>query len=313
MAADMMNTTRSNLWSFIAVAVGLLAWQSATTSGAAAETAPAEIVIWPGDAPGEKGDVGAEHNAAEKENKIRIANVTRPTIALRRPAADKDTGAAVLVCPGGGYNRLAMDIEGEDVARWLNDNGVTAVLLKYRVPRRAGREKHEAPLQDVQRAMGIVRQRAKEWNIDPTRIGVIGFSAGGHLSATLCGANERRAYPIVDDADKESCRPDFALLIYPFYLTTDEDTTKLASEVRVTAKNPPAFLVMTQDDRVHYAYAYALAMKAAKVPLEMHVFPTGGHGYGLGRKDGGTAAWPALAADWLKRNGWLTRKAGEVR
>lgn len=308
-----MNTTRLNLWSFIALAASVLVTLPTTSRAAAAEPSPTtsaadEIAIWPGEAPGEKGDVGAEYNAAAKDNKIRIANVTRPTIALRRPAADKDTGAAVVVCPGGGYNRLAMDIEGEDVARWLNENGVTAVLLKYRVPRRAGREKHEAPLQDVQRAMGIVRHRAKEWNIDASRVGVIGFSAGGHLATTLCGEYETRAYPALDDADKESCRPDFALLIYPFYLTTDQDTTKLSSEVHVTAKNPPAFLVMTQDDRVHYAYAYALAMKAAKTPLEMHIYPSGGHGYGLGRKEGGTAGWPALAADWLKRNGWLTRK-----
>jgi acetyl esterase/lipase len=200
-----------------------------------------------------------------------------------------------------------MDIEGEDVCRWLNENGVTAILLKYRVPRRAGREKHEAPLQDVQRAMGIVRQHAKEWSIDPTRLGVIGFSAGGHLCATLCGENEQRSYPAIDDADKESCRPDFALLIYPFYMTIESDNSKLAPEIHVTAKNPPAFLVMTQDDRVFYAYAYALAMKAAKVPIELHIFPTGGHGYGLGKKDGGTSEWPALAAEWLKRNGWLEK------
>jgi acetyl esterase/lipase len=311
MPTDMMNTMRLNLWSFIALAAGVLVTLATSLQSLAAEppaaASTAPTAIWPGEAPGEKGDVGAEYNAAEKEHKVRIANVTRPTIALRHAPADKDTGAAVLVCPGGGYNRLAMDIEGEDVARWLNDNGVTAILLKYRVPRRAGREKHEAPLQDVQRAMGVARQHAKEWNFDPNRLGVIGFSAGGHLCATLCGDNEKRSYPAVDDADKESCRPDFALLIYPFYMTPDEDTTKLAPEVHVSAKNPPSFLVMTQDDRVHYAYTFALAMKAAKAPLEMHIFPTGGHGYGLGKQQGGTAEWPALAAEWLKRNGWLEK------
>jgi acetyl esterase/lipase len=312
MPADMMNTMRLNLWSFTTLAASVLVTlpTSSRAVGAEPPAAAEPIAIWPGDAPGEKGDIGAEYNAAAKDNKIRIANVTRPTIAVRHASPDKDTGAAVLVCPGGAYNRLAMDIEGEDIARWLNDNGVTAILLKYRVPRRAGREKHEAPLQDIQRAMGIVRHRAKEWDIDPSRLGVIGFSAGGHLSATLCGDNEARSYPPVDDADKESCRPDFALLIYPFYMTTDADTTKLAPEVHVTAKNPPSFLVMTQDDRVFYAYTFALAMKAAKAPLEMHIFPTGGHGYGLGKKEGGTSEWPALAADWLKRNGWLTRKSG---
>jgi acetyl esterase/lipase len=276
----------------------------------AAPSASDPIPLWPDAiAPGDKGDIGAEYNKTEAENKIRITNVTRPTISIHRPPAEKDTGAAVLVCPGGGYNVLAMDIEGADVVKWLNENGITAVLLKYRVPRRAGIEKHVAPLQDVQRAMGIVRHRAREWSIDPKRIGIIGFSAGGHLSASLSTNFETRTYPTVDDADKESCRPDFAMLIYPFYLTLDEDRAKLAPELKVTGQTPPTFIVMTQDDRVEYAYAYALALKAAKVPAEMHVYATGGHGFGLGKADGGgTVAWPKLATEWLGRNGWLKNK-----
>ena len=271
---------------------------------------PEPVPIWPDAvAPGDKGDIGAEYNKEADNNKLRITNVTRPTIAVHRPTADKDTGAAVVVCPGGGYHVLAMDIEGVDVVKWLNDNGVTAILLKYRVPRRAGLEKHVAPLQDVQRTMGIARHRAKEWGIDPKRVGVMGFSAGGHLSAALSTNFDSRTYPPVDDADKESCRPDFAMLIYPFYLTLDDDRSKLAPEMKVSPQTPPTFIAMSQDDRIEYAYAYALALKAAKVPAELHVYATGGHGFGLGRPDGGgTQDWPKLAVEWIKRNGWLKKR-----
>src|SRR4051812_23491374 len=184
----MMNTRTVTMFTTMALLAGLC-----TARAAGQAPAPPEpIAIWPGEAPGEKGDVGAEFNKEAANNKLRITNVTRPTIAVHRPAPDKDTGAAVVVCPGGAYSVLAADIEGEDVCRWLNENGVTAILLKYRVPRWAGREKHEAPLEDVQRAIGIVRQRASEWKIDPHRVGVIGFSAGGHLCATLGGQFDQR-------------------------------------------------------------------------------------------------------------------------
>src|SRR5688500_15492175 len=198
------------------------------------------IALWPNGAPGEKGDVGEEVDAEPAPDKVRLTNVTRPTITVYRPAADKATGAAVLVCPGGGYNRLAMDIEGTEICDWLNAQGVTAVLLKYRVPRRTGIEKHAAPLQDAQRAMGLVRQRAKEWDIDPQRVGVIGFSAGGHLAAVLSTRFEQRTYPTVDEADAQSCRPDFAMLIYPFYLTGEDKTPgmTLAPEFNVSERTP---------------------------------------------------------------------------
>lgn len=281
------------------------------TSSARAAAAPEKpIRLWPGAAPGDKGDIGKETNKTKTpdDNIIRITNVTKPTITLFRAPADKDTGAAVIVCPGGGYNVLAWNHEGTTICEWLNSNGVNAVLLKYRVPRRADLEKHVAPLQDAQRAMGIVRHHAKDWKIDPARIGIIGFSAGGHLSAALCTNFEKRTYPRVDEADDENCRPDFAMLIYPFYLTPDDDTTKLSPEIRVSEKTPPAFIVMTQDDRVHYAYTYALALKKAKVPAELHVYATGGHGYGMRPGAGAVSAWPKLAAEWLKTNGWLAAK-----
>ncbi|HYG74262.1 MAG TPA: alpha/beta hydrolase [Planctomycetota bacterium] len=285
-------------------------------SSRAAE-APAVIPIWPGEAPGEKGDIGEEKDMTkEKDNLIsgkpliRLGNVSKPTITVYKPAPDKDTGAAVLVCPGGGYHILALDLEGSEVCEWLNSIGVTGVLLKYRVPARKGMERYAAPLQDAQRAMGIVRHRAKEWNIDPKRIGILGFSAGGHLSAMASTAYESRTYPPVDDADKESCRPDFSVLIYPAYLTAKDDLTKLAPELKVTAQTPPAFLLMTQDDgiKVENVMTYGLALKAVKVPYELHTYPKGGHGYGLRPSENNVSHWPARCAEWMKSQGFLDKK-----
>jgi len=218
------------------------------------------IPLWPGTAPGEAGDIGEEKDTTKpgqdgpKEKYIiRLGNVTKPTITVFRPPADKDTGAAVVVCPGGGYSILAMDLEGTEVCQWLNSVGVTGVLLKYRVPARKGMEKHAAALQDAQRALGMVRQRAKEWNVDPKRVGVLGFSAGGHLAAAVSNNYAERTYPAVDDADKQSCRPDFTVLIYPAYLVAKDETTKLSPEIKVTPETPPAFIVMTEDDPVRVA------------------------------------------------------------
>lgn len=272
------------------------------------------IALWPGVAPGDKGDIGeekdttseAERNGDPKKYVARIGNVSKPTITVYKPPKDKDTGAAVVVCPGGGYSILAMNLEGTEVCQWLNSVGVTGVLLKYRVPARKERERYAAPLQDAQRALGIVRHRAKEWAIDPGRIGILGFSAGGHLSAVLCANNATRTYPAVDDADNDSCRPDFAVLIYPAYLAVD-DLSHLAPEVAVTAASPPAFITMTQDDPIHIegALLYALALKHARVPFELHVYPKGGHGYGLRPSENLVSQWPQRAEGWLSTQGWL--------
>jgi acetyl esterase/lipase len=302
----MMNTHAFNLKFTPLLALLSLLLASPATRAADAPPPSDPIPLWPGDAPGEKGDISAE-TSKETGGITRISNVTTPSIQIYRPAPDKDTGAAVLVCPGGGYNILAIDHEGTKMCAWLNSVGVTGVLLKYRVPRRTNLEKHVAPLQDVQRAMGIVRHRAKEWNIDPARIGVMGFSAGGHLCATLSTNFDERTYPSVDDADRESCRPDFAILIYPFYLTLDGEPSKLAPEIRVSEKTPPTFMVMTQDDRVEYAYAYALALKKAKVPAELHIYATAGHGFGLGTNKGPVSTWTKRAEEWLAASGWLTK------
>jgi acetyl esterase/lipase len=285
-------------------------------NGQAAETS-AVIELWPKLAPGERGDIGDEKdmtkpsdNLIDGKRVIRLGNVSKPTISIYRPPADKDTGAAVLVCPGGGYHILAMDLEGTEVCEWLNSMGVTAVLLKYRVPKRAGLERHAAPLQDAQRAFGIIRHRAKQLSIDPKRIGVVGFSAGGHLAAALCANIEQRTYTAIDAADEVSCRPDFAILIHPGYLTLKDEGDKVAPEVKVSSNSPPTFLVMTQDDpvRVENAVFYFMALKQANVPSELHVYPTGGHGYGLRRTEHFVTTWPARAADWMRGRGLLERK-----
>jgi len=273
--------------------------------------------IWPGPAPGDSGDLAAERDTTKPNDRlvagrsvVRLGNVSCPTLTVYRPPAERDTGTAVLVCPGGGYNILAMDLEGTEVCDWLNSIGVTGVLLKYRVPKRGGREKHTAALQDAQRALGLVRHRAREWAVDPQRIGVLGFSAGGHLAAALSNHAGTRSYPAVDDADAASCRPDFTVLVYPAYLTLKEEGDKLPSELPVTPQTPPTILIMTQDDpvRVETALYYTLALKQANVPVELHVYPSGGHGYGLRRSAEVVTTWPDRVTDWLRTRGWLQRR-----
>ena len=275
------------------------------------------IELWPGGAPGEKGDIGEERDTTKPTDQlisgkpvIRLGNVSKPTMSIYRPPAGKDTGAAVLVFPGGGYHILAMDLEGTEVCDWLNSIGVTGVLLKYRVPKREGLEKHAAPLQDAQRALGLVREHAKEWGIDPQRIGVLGFSAGGHLSAALSKNGDERTYPAMDAADKVSCRPDFQILIYPGGLTKKDEGDKVAPEVAVTTNPPPSFMAMAADDpvRVENALSYALALRNAKVPVELHVYPAGGHGYGLRPSKHFVTTWPQRAVDWMHSRGSLQKE-----
>lgn len=275
-------------------------------------TASDTIALWPGVAPGDAGKldtIGAEldttkpgQDGSQENYVIRTGNVTRPTITVYRPAKSKANGGAVVVCPGGGYSILALNLEGTEVCAWLNSLGYTAVLLKYRVPARPGLERHAAAFQDAQRALSLTRHHAKEWELDSKRIGILGFSAGGHLSAMLCNNHETRAYPNVDAADQESCRPDFALLIYPAYLTPNDDLTRLAPEIKPSADTPPTFIAMTEDDPVHVenALVYGQALKAAKVPVELHIYAKGGHGYGLRPSENPISHWPERAAEWLK-------------
>jgi acetyl esterase/lipase len=223
-------------------------------------------------------------------------------MTLYRAPEEKNTGAAIVVFPGGGYHILAIDLEGTEICDWLNSVGITAVLVKYRVPESAGVPRYEAPLQDAQRALGIVRSRAKDWNVDAHRIGVIGFSAGGHLSATLLQHFDRRTYRRVDDADDLNCRPDFALLIYPAYLSVGDKGEEIAPEVEPTASTVPEFLVQAEDDVsfIQGTLLYYRSLVAAKIPAELHVYETGGHGYGLRPTSAPVTHWPRLAEAWLR-------------
>lgn len=234
---------------------------------------------------------------------LRLSGVSDPTITIYPASDEVATGAAMVVCPGGGYEILAYDLEGDEICQWLNEIGVTAVLLKYRVPRRTGLEKHTAPLQDVQRAISLVRSKAEELNLDPQRIGVMGFSAGAHLAAMASTSYDKRTYPEVDAADKVSCKPDFCLLVYPAYL--DGPNFTIAPELKVTAQTPPTMLVQTEDDKsyINSSLFYYYALKEVGVPATMHLYSKGGHGYGL--RDTGNAVneWPYRAEEWFMELG----------
>jgi acetyl esterase/lipase len=280
---------------------------------AAADPVPAPI--WPsktapGDTPLDQPEADttkAGDNMVAGKRVARIGNVSTPTIAIYRPAKAQDTGAAVVVFPGGGYSILATDLEGTEVCEWLNSIGVTGVLLKYRVPARPARPRGAAPLEDAQRAVGLVRSRAAEWGIDPKRIGVLGFSAGGHLAAYVSTNFEKRAYAPVDAADQVSCRPDFTVLIYPAYLTVRQEGDKISPELAITGNTPPTFFAQTEDDpvRVETSLFYYAALKNAKVPAEMHLYPSGGHGYGLRRTEKTVTTWPLRIEEWMRSIGVL--------
>lgn len=301
------------------LATALLVAASVVSAADAATPAPAPalpgdpaatIDVWPGQAPGETGKIGEEGFEPDKPGSKpvkRLGKVSKPTLTVFKPAKDKDTGAAVVICPGGGYSILAWDLEGLEVAHWLNSVGVTGIVLKYRVPRREGRPKHEAPLQDAQRALSLARSHAKDWSIDPARIGILGFSAGGHLAATTATNFDKRAYEPVDDADKLSCRPDFAVLVYPAYLVEKE---QMSPEVRVTAETPPVFFAHAADDphSCENSVGMFLALKKAKVPAELHIYAKGGHGFGLRPTENPCCTWPARAAEWMKSRGLLEKK-----
>jgi acetyl esterase/lipase len=272
---------------------------------------PLVLDVWPGKPLGETADVGPEKS--ETKDKItRISNVTVPTLTVFRPAKDKDTGAAVVIAPGGGYNLLAWDLEGTEVADWLNSIGVTGIVLKYRVPRRPDGPKEGPPPQaqkDAQRAISLVRSKAADWEIDPKRIGMLGFSAGGNLTAWTSTNFDKRSYDALDDVDKVSCRPDFTVLIYPAYLT-NKTGDALADNIRVSKDSPPMFLVHAEDDKgvpPEGSILMYLALKKEKVPAEMHIYPSGGHGFGLRPSDKPCSKWPQRCADWLNAQGYLKK------
>lgn len=229
-------------------------------------------------------------------------------MTVYRPRTTRTPAPTVLVFPGGGYQYLAIDIEGTEVCRWLTQSGVACVLVRYRVPQAPDSTRLLQPLQDAQRAIGLLRLNASEWGLDPHRVGVLGFSAGAHVAAALSARTAGRTYARVDAADSESSRPDFAMLLYPAYLVRDRGDPRLGADVRPTPATPATFLVQTEDDPVgvENSLHYALALREAGVPVELHVYAAGGHGYGLRSVVGEVAiAWPRLALRWLASRGVL--------
>ena len=295
-----------------ALAIPILAIPARTQAQSAWPPAPGHVTmnIWPAAAPDPVPTTGPEADATTAKDNliagkplIRLGNVSTPTITLYA-AKGQNTGAAVVVFPGGGYSILAIDLEGTEVCDWLNGIGVNCILLKYRVPNTGPYlTKSPAALEDAQRAVGLVRAHAAEWHIDPKRVGVLGFSAGGHLAAALSTHYDKRLYPTQDAADSQSCRPDFAIVIYPGYLADAHDSFLDKLDLHPTANTPPTFLVQAEDDGVHVenATTWFLALKAVNVPAELHLYAKGGHGYGL-RPQGDlpVTTWPQSAATWLK-------------
>jgi acetyl esterase/lipase len=275
------------------------------------------LTLWPHGAPGGQANSAPEIDATTAKDNliagkplIRLGNVSTPALTLYTPDHN-DTGAAVVVFPGGGYHILAIDLEGTEVCDWLNSAGITCVLLKYRVPDSGPYPKSSAALQDAQRALGIVRSHAADWHIDPHRVGVLGFSAGAHLAAALSTHFDQRLYEPIDGADKLSCRPDFAVIIYPGYLALAEQNFAPNPEIHITDQTPPTFIVQAEDDPVHVenSTVYFQALKNAKVPAELHIYAHGGHGYGLRRTELPVTAWPSLVETWLHTIHILTASA----
>lgn len=262
------------------------------------------ILLFPNGAPGEikklkqKDDLSGNKVAGCPV--LRISDVSEPTLTFYPAPADNNSGATIIVNPGGGYNILAYNLEGTEVCKRFNSHGVNCVLVKYRVPRREGLEKHQAPLQDLQRAIAYTRSHADAWKIDPNRIGVMGFSAGAHLAAMASNSYNERTYPQVDNYDNANLRPDFCVLIYPAYL--DGENFSIAPELKVTANTPPTFIVQTQDDHrlLNSSIFYYYALKEAKVPVAMNLYPTGGHGYGLRNTGDLVNEWPHRVMSWLR-------------
>jgi acetyl esterase/lipase len=281
----------------------LVALCLASTAVRAAD-APPTIDVWPGKVPDQTRPEKPEK--ADKSKIIKIGDVSKPTLTIYHAPKDKDNGAAVIICPGGGYSILAWDLEGTEVADWLNSIGVTGIVLKYRVPEHLKQIEHFPPLEDAQRAMSLVRSKAKELEIDPKRIGMLGFSAGGNLTALACTNFEHRVYETIDPVDQVSCRPDFGVLIYPAWLN-QEGKDELKPEFPVTAQTPQMFLAHADNDHISAAGSVLmyLALKHAGVPVEVHVYAKGGHGFGLRPTTNPCSTWPQRCGEWMKIQGLL--------
>jgi acetyl esterase/lipase len=280
------------------------------------------LPLWPeGKVPNAKTNTVEEKSVTAADGILRISGVTVPTITAFIVPKEKATGAAVMICPGGGYGILAASHEGSDLAKWFNERGISAFVLKYRLPdAKAMTHQHEVPLMDAMQGMKLIRQSSRKWNIDTDKIGVMGFSAGGHLAATL-STHYNLGTQASDDA-----KPNFSILLYPVISLSPElahggsrdnllgpDKSEelikyYSNELQVSAKTPTAFLVHAMDDGavpVENSIAYYLALKKFKTPAEMHLYPNGGHGFGLRTEGKGSLVnWPAAMEGWLKANGW---------
>lgn len=258
------------------------------------------IEIWPEDKmPGEAAQV-PESEIQRNDGFQRITNVSCPTLTLFPAAAESGQPApAMIICPGGAYRYVVMDKEGSHIAKWLSESGITAFVLKYRTP-----NNREGALQDVQRSLSLIRARATEFNIDPNRVGVIGFSAGGNVAAKSSTLFDERSYPAIDDVDQQSCRPDFAVLVYPAYLA--DKNGRVSPDLNLKAKIPSTLIVHSEDDKSHVpgSKVYHAALTDTKVEHELKLYATGGHGYGLNSK-GEARAWPTDALNWLRKIGVL--------
>lgn len=255
---------------------------------------PAVINLWPEGAPEKSEFVPQQEQDQRKDDGLRRVNhVSCPTITVTKP--ENPCGTAVLICPGGGYNALAIEHEGTMVSDFLTARGVTGIVLKYRVPRRDPQNPHEAPLADARQAMKLIRQHAAEWGLRTDRIGVLGFSAGGHLSLMTALQTEPGE------------RPNFVVAVYPAYLTLDEDAFRLRPEIRVTADSPPICLIHAGDDRITSAGSALVYLEYRRLglPAELHVYSSGGHGFGMKPGDKPVAKWPERVADWMRQSGWM--------
>ncbi len=279
------------------------------------EATPAVVKnVWPGKPPGETKELPPEQDVTKPGAKdaggkpiIRLTNVSIPTLSVYKPAKEIDSGTAVVICPGGGHNILAFNHEGTETAEWLATMGVTGIVLKYRVPTRTpDGDRWKGAVQDAQRAISLVRSQAAEWGLDPKRIGILGFSAGGE-TAGLASYFSERQYAPMDAVDEVSSRPDFAMLIYPAYFEKKGEPTKLREDVKISKEAPPTFLVHAWDDPVTVFSSLHIATELRKVnvPTELHVYATGGHGYGMRDTGEPVNSWPQRAGDWLKRQGLL--------
>lgn len=281
-----------------------------------------QIPIWPGTIPNAR-SMGGPEVATEVVDEsgrpklvggrswISVDKVSQPTMTVYSPTG-RNTGAAVVVFPGGGYNILAIDLEGTEACDWLTSKGITCVLSKYRVPCMKSGPYRDCltALQDAQRTVGLVRARAAQLHIDPSRIGVLGFSAGGHIVAALSTHFRKRLYAPVDAADKESCRPDFAIALYPGHLAVPERHFALNPDIQVTSQTPPTFLLQAADDPVdpvENSLVYHAALRKAGVPVELHTYVMGGHAFGLRRTSSPITSWPQLAEQWLETLGMTAK------